>query len=294
MKRHPFLVGLLSLAGLAVLFFVLAYLVTVVFGKSSLSGDKVAVVRIEGVILDASEALDELREYRENPSVKAILLRIDSPGGAVAPSQEIYEEVKKIRDKNRKKVVVSMGSVAASGGYYIASAAHQIVANPGTLTGSLGVILESANVSGLMKKVGVESVVIKSGKYKDVGSVFREMTPEERTILQGVMDNVHDQFIDAVAEGRKMDRAKVKGMAEGQVYSGQQAQKLGLVDKLGNYEDAVRLAAEMAGIKGTPRMVERKKGTSLWDWVTGRTSLSQLVAGNPSGGFFRLSYMFQY
>ncbi|MBI4715082.1 MAG: signal peptide peptidase SppA [Nitrospirae bacterium] len=286
--------GLLTLAGLAIFLFILAYGVTLFLGKSSLSGDKIAVIKIEGVILDSRPTLEELKEYRENPSVKAILLRIDSPGGAVAPSQEIYEEVKKIRDENRTKVVVSMGSVAASGGYYIASASHKIVANPGTITGSIGVILELANVSGLMKKVGVESVVIKAGKFKDVGSVFRGMTPEERAILQGVMDNVHDQFIGAVADGRGMDPAKVRSLSDGRIFSGEQAKKLGLVDEIGNYEDAVRIAAGLAGIKGVPRVVEKKPGFSLWSALTGASSLSELVQGGVVPPFFRMSYLFSY
>ncbi|MBI5197532.1 MAG: signal peptide peptidase SppA, partial [Nitrospirae bacterium] len=277
-----------------VVFFVLAYLFTVFFGKSSCTGDKIAVVRIEGVILDSQQVLTELKEYRENPSVKAILLRIDSPGGAVAPSQEIYEEVKKIRDGNRKKVVASMGSVAASGGYYIASAAHKIVANPGTITGSIGVIMELANVSGLLKKVGVESVVIKSGKYKDVGSAFRAMTPEERTMIQGVMDDVHEQFIDAVSTGRRMDAGKVREIADGRVFSGKQAQKLGLVDELGNYEDAIQTASKLAGIRGEPRIIEKKAPFSFLDIVTGQTSLAKLMGNGQTGSFFKISYLFSF
>lgn len=292
MNKHPFLVGLFFLAGLAVFVFILAYAATFFLGKSTLSGEKIAVVRIQGVILDSGVVLEQLKEYRENPSVKAILLRIDSPGGAVAPSQEIYEEIKKIRDGNRKKVVASMGSVAASGGYYIASAANKIVANPGTLTGSIGVILESANVSGLMKKVGVESVVIKSGKYKDVGSLFRSMTPEERAILQGVMDDVHDQFIEAVAVGRGLAKEKVAGISDGRVFSGKQAKELGLVDEIGNYEDAIRIAADMAGIRGEPRIIEKKPGFSFWDVLSGRSSLSELVTLSAPPSLFRMSYLF--
>jgi protease-4 len=293
MKRHPILVGCLSFLGLAVVFFVLSYLFTVFFGRTSFTGEKIAIVRIEGVILDSEPIMEELKEYRENPSVKAILLRIDSPGGAVAPSQEIYEEVKKIRDKNQKKVVASLGSLAASGGYYIASAAHRIIANPGTITGSIGVIMEMANISGLMEKIGVEAVVIKSGKYKDIGSMFRGMSAEEQAIVQRLMDDVHAQFIEAVSVGRGMEIEKVREIADGRVFSGQHAQELGLVDELGNYHDAIQAASKMAGIRGEPRIMEKKEPFSFMDLIAGQTSLSKLMPGSTES-FFRASYLFSF
>ncbi len=224
-------------------------------------GEKVALIKIEGPIFESTKSIDEIKGHLKDPSVKAIVLRVDSPGGAVAPSQEIYEEVRKAAAK--KKVVVSMGSVAASGGYYISAPATKIFANPGTLTGSIGVIMEIPNIQGLMNKIGVKSEVIKSGKHKDIASVFRGIGKEERTILQGVLDDVHEQFIKAVSEGRKMRVEDVRNIADGRVFTGQQALKAGLVDELGNIEDAIKDAAKLAGIKGEPQVISKKEGFSL-------------------------------
>jgi protease-4 len=224
---------------------------------------KVALVRIEGPIMDSKDAVDELKDYMDDSSIKAIILRLDSPGGAVAPSQEIYSEVKKAAAK--KKVVVSMGSIAASGGYYIASAASRIIANPGTLTGSIGVIMEIPNLEGLMSKIGIKTEVIKSGKNKDIGSMFRSMKPEERQLLQAVMDDVHEQFIRAVAAGRHMKIEDVRKIADGRVFTGEQAVKVGLVDQLGTLEDATTVAADLAGIQGEPEVVTKKDTLSFFD-----------------------------
>ncbi len=231
-------------------------------------GDKVALIRIEGPILDSKETIDELLDYVKDLSVKAVVLRVDSPGGAVAPSQEIYEEVRKAVAK--KPIVVSMGSVAASGGYYIASPATRIVANPGTLTGSIGVIMEIPNVEGLMSKIGVKTEVIKSGKHKDIASVFRGINKEDREILQTVLDNVHNQFIQAVAEGRKMLPDDVQRIADGRVFTGEQALKAGLIDELGNLEDAVKVAAKLSGIKGEPTVISKKEKFSLISLLRGK------------------------
>ena len=254
----------------AVLMFI-AVIVSLIFAvlhKNLPIGDKVALVRIEGPIIDSKETIDTLKDYVKDISVKAVVLRIDSPGGAVAPSQEIYEEVRKAVAK--KTIVVSMGSVAASGGYYIAAPATKIMANPGTLTGSIGVIMEIPNMEGLMNKIGVKSEVIKSGRHKDIASVFRGIKPEEREILQSVLDNVHDQFINAVAEGRKMLREDVQKIADGRVYTGEQALKVGLVDELGNLEDAVKAAAKLAGVKGEPSVVSREEKFSLISLLRGK------------------------
>ena len=236
-------------------------LVLVLFQKNIPIGERIALVRVEGPILDSKDVIDELKGHVKDPSIKAIVLRIDSPGGAVAPSQEIYEEIRKAVTK--KKIVVSMGSVAASGGYYIASPATRIVANPGTLTGSIGVIMEIPNVEGLMNKIGVKTEVIKSGRHKDIASVFRGIKKEEREILQGVLDNVHEQFIKAVAEGRKMLIEDVKRIADGRVFTGEQALKAGLVDEIGNLEDAIKAAAKLTGIKGEPSVVSKEERFSL-------------------------------
>ena len=231
-------------------------------------GSRIALVRIEGPILDSRDIVEEIKEHTKDHSIKAIILRIDSPGGAVAPSQEIYEEVKKAAAA--KKVVVSMGSIAASGGYYIAAPADMIIANPGTLTGSIGVIMEIPNIEGLMSKIGVTTEVIKSGKHKDMASVFRKMGPEERELLQGVMDNVHEQFIKAVAAGRKLKVEDVRAIADGRVFSGEQAKTQKLVDELGTLEDTVRKTAELAGIAGEPDLVEKKEKTSIMELLKSR------------------------
>jgi len=216
-------------------------------------GEQVGVIEIRGIITDPKPCLAELKKFRNNKNVKAIVLRIDSPGGGVGPSQEIYGEVKKTRGV--KKVVASMGSIAASGGYYVASAADHITANPGTITGSIGVIMEFANLEELFKKIGVSAFVLKSGEYKDVGFPFREMTPQEKELLQGFIDNVHHQFVTAVAEARGIPEEEIQAIADGRIMSGEEAQKLGLLDSLGNLEDAIAIAAELGGIKGEPSVL---------------------------------------
>jgi len=222
--------------------------------------DRIALVKVEGTILDSTEAVDEIKEYAKDSSIKAIILRVNSPGGAVAPSQEIYDEVVKAVEK--KPVVVSMAALAASGGYYISAPATKIISNPGTITGSIGVIMEVPNISGLLEKVGVRSEVIKSGKHKDLASVFRGIGKEERAIIQNVLDDVHEQFIEAVAKGRNMDINKVREIADGRIFSGRQAIEAGLVDEIGSLEHAIVVAGELGGIEGEPKVVtkQEKKG----------------------------------
>jgi protease-4 len=256
------------------IFFAIIFLITVILSfmvtlshKVSL-GEKVAIIRITGVILDSTKVIEELKEYSDDNSIKAIVLRIESPGGGVAPSQEIYEEI--IKTKKKKKIVVSMGSVAASGGYYIAAPADRIVANAGTLTGSIGVIMEIPNVSGLMKKIGLKTEVIKSGKHKDIASFFRSLTDEERQILQSVLDDVHTQFIKAVSDARGMKFEEIRKIADGRIFTGRMAKEIGLVDKLGNLEDAIMLAGELTGIKGEPAVVEKKEKYGILDILRGQ------------------------
>jgi len=232
--------------------------------------DRIGLIRVEGVILDAKDTVADLKRFGNSSSVKAIVLRIDSPGGGVVPSQEIHDAVQRVRTKHNKTIVASMGTVAASGGYYIAAAADRIVANPGTLTGSIGVIMELVNLEGLLKKVGVEGVVVKSGHYKDIGSPFRKMSAEDRRILQSVMDDVHAQFIEAVAEGRSLDVDAVRTLADGRIFTGRQALDADLVDELGDLEDAVHIAADMVGIEGEPRLVEPKKRFSVRELIESR------------------------
>ncbi len=231
---------------------------------------RVGLVTIEGVLgvdINTKDVIDDLKEFREDSSVKAVVVRINSPGGSVAPSQEIYESVRKL--STEKSVVVSMDALAASGGYYIAVAADKIFANPGTMTGSIGVIMEVPNVEGLMEKVGLRTEVIKSGQHKDLASMFRTMTDADRAVLQGVLDDVHGQFIDAVAEGRGMPTDQVRELADGRVFTGRQAHEAGLVDVLGTLEDAVAEAGRMAGIEGEPDVVTREKRFSLRDLLRG-------------------------
>jgi protease-4 len=242
----------------------LTFALSLIFPDLDLTGeDRVGLIRVEGVILDSQWTVGELKKFGDNPSVKAIVLRIDSPGGGVVPSQEIYDEVKRVRNKHNKAVVASMGNVAASGGYYIAAATDRILANPGTLTGSIGVVMETANIEGLLSKLGVEGVVVKSGRFKDVGSPLRKMSDEERAVLQAVMNDVHSQFIQAVAEGRSMEVADVTPLADGRIFTGRQAKEAKLVDELGTLEDAIRLAADLGGIEGEPRIIEPKRRFSI-------------------------------
>ena len=281
-RRHPILFFLLVVCGIGAVM-VIGVTALFLFGKKDSTfefGDKVGVVEIRGVISDAKPIVLQLKKFRKNEAIKAIVLRIDSPGGGVGPSQEIYAEVKKTTGE--KKVVASMGAISASGGYYIAAASDHVMANPGTITGSIGVIMEFANVEELFKKIGLAAYVIKSGEFKDVGSPLRKMTPKERKLLQGFIDNVYEQFVKAVAEGRHMPEKEVRAIADGRIFSGEQAQQLGLLDSLGSMEDAIALAAQLGGIEGEPSVVyaEKNKFSVLeflfgsrvmdaLDWITG-------------------------
>ena len=260
--------------GIVVLFIGTVWVLMSTLGDDGLptGGARVAVVEIEGIIVDGGGAVRELREHEDNPSVKAVILRINSPGGVVAPTQEIFAAVQRVR-KAGKPVIASLGAVAASGGYYVAAACDRIYANPGTLTGSIGVVMQMANIEGLLKKVGVDYVVVKAGTYKDVGNFARTMTPEERKILQALLDDVYSQFVNAVAEGRGLDKKEVLAFADGRIYSGQQAQALKMVDDLGGFEDAVEAAGKLANISGRPRLLFPRRRFSLRDLIESRLGL---------------------
>jgi len=236
--------------------------------SNSTSGSKIAVIELKEQIYGSEDIVRQFKKYRENSSVKAIVFRVESPGGGVAASQEIYEEAKKTRDSG-KPVVVSMGSVAASGGYYVSCGASKIVTNPGTLTGSIGVIMEFMHFNDLMAKIGVDETTIKSGKLKDAGSPYRKTTPEEKAYFGTLIGDVCDQFIDVVAKERKLDRKYVEKYADGRVFTGRQAVKLGFADTLGTMEDAVKFAAAMGGVKGRPSVIKEQKRKSFMDKIIG-------------------------
>jgi protease-4 len=221
-------------------------------------GRKIALIELEGTIVDSRDIVRQFKKYRDDASVEAIVFRIESPGGGITPSQEIFDIVKKTRASG-KPVIVSMGSVAASGGYYVACPADTIVANPGTITGSIGVIIQYPNVDKLLDKVGVKFTTIKSGEFKDAMSPFRDMTRPEETYLQNFVMNAYGQFVIAVATERKLDTAYVRQYADGRVYTGEQALELKLVDVLGTYEDAISIAAKKVGIAGAPEVIKEKK-----------------------------------
>ena len=260
-KRRVFII----LGIIVVLFFSLLTLRAMRGGTSI--GQKVAVIDITGIITKSDETIKLIHTYRDDPSIKAIVIRIDTPGGSVAPVQEIYSELQKID----KPIVASMGGTAASGGYYVACAADTIMANPGTLTGSIGVIMQFTRMKGLYDKIGLEHQVIKSGEFKDTGSPFRTLTEEEQAVLQATVDDVHTQFVDTIFEARKdhLSRAELAALADGRIFSGQQAFALKLLDRIGNLPEAVELAGELANIEGQPKIVRKEKKTSLLEQLLG-------------------------
>ncbi|HVP57302.1 MAG TPA: signal peptide peptidase SppA [bacterium] len=230
-------------------------------------GSKIGLVEVTGTIVSPSPVVDDILRFARDDAIKAVIVRIESPGGVVAPAQEIYEALKKLRSQG-KPVVASMGSVAASGGYYVACGADSIVADPGTLTGSIGVIMSFPNTQELFKKLGIDVQVVKTGEFKDTGSPTRPMTTEEKQLIGELIGDVYDQFVTVVATERRMSLDAVKKIADGRVLTGRQAYRLGLVDRLGGYRDAVMLAGELAGIKGEPVVVKhRKPRTSILDLI---------------------------
>jgi protease-4 len=272
--------------GVAALFVAALSIALAPEGGGSLFGARVALVELDGPIIDVDDLLRELKGHRDNPMVKAVVVRINSPGGVVAPTQELHAALTRLREAG-KPVVASLGSVAASGGYYVAVAADKIYANPGTLTGSIGVIMRLANVDGLLKKVGVDFVVVKAGQLKDIGNFARAMTPEERRVLQVMLEDVHAQFIDAVAAGRKLDRARVLVFADGRIVSGAQAKALNMLDELGGLEEALDGAAVLAGIPKPPRVVGPRRKLSIMDLVRNRLDLGQWSAVPPALSVFK-------
>ncbi len=256
-KKSPFFTLFIIFCLILILGFISSYLPSEDFQGVSFKANKIGVVKIEGVIFDSEEILRQLDEFEKNRSVKAIVLRINSPGGAVAPSQEIYHEVMRIKQK--KKIVVSMATVAASGGYYIACAADEIFANAGTITGSIGVIMEFSNFQELMGKIGISSQTIKSGKLKDVGNPMRKMTDDERAYLQALILDVYEQFVEDISKGRDLDKESIYPIADGRIMTGREAKKEKLIDEIGTIQDAIKRAAVLGGITGEPDVVYAKK-----------------------------------
>jgi protease-4 len=246
---------------------VILFITMLLTGEEGIADSKVkiGVIAIEGVISSdlADGTVRQLTKYADDPSIKAIVLRIDSPGGGVASSQEIYEEVKRVRSSG-KLVVASLGSVAASGGYYVACVADRIFANAGTVTGSIGVIVQLANAEELLRRVGVEPTVITSGPFKDSGNPTRALRPEERQVFQALVDDVYQQFVEAVAQGRNLPVGEVRQAADGRIYTGRQAKDLRLVDELGSLQDAITYTASTIGIVGKPKLVQQGKERLWW------------------------------
>ena len=264
-RTRAFLIVLATIGGLSLLtFFAFVLLIGFLLLKSGVApasfapkAEGVGIVRLEGVIVTPEKVLKDLRNFRENDRVKAIVLRIDSPGGAVGASQELYQAIRKV-DKE-KPVVASLVNTAASGAFYAACASRWIVSDPGTITGSIGVIMKLPNISGLLQRLGIKTTVIKSGKLKDLASITRDLTPEERQVLKEVMDDIHNQFIQDVAKGRNLPVKVVSRVADGRIFSGRQALALHFVDELGNFSAAVKKAAKLGKIKGKPALIYPQK-----------------------------------
>jgi len=272
-RRHPYLFFILTFSTVVASAMILITLL-IMFGTMKADfefGEKVGIIEINGVIADSEDVMRHLKQFREDKGIKAIVVRINSPGGAVGPSQEIFREIRKT--VVTKKVVASMGTIATSGGYYIAAGANGIVANPGSITGSIGVIMGFTNYEELLQKIGLVPIVVKSGEYKDIGSPVREMKPEEKKILQDFAKKIHRQFIEDIVDGRKMDRKSVESLADGRIFTGQESKEFGLVDRLGNLEDAIEWAGQLAGIKGKISTVYAKeKKLSLLKYITDSSS----------------------
>ena len=253
--------------------------------------NRIQVVDVDGELVESHSILDQLKRYEDSNSVKAILMNIDSPGGGVAVSQEIYAEVKRLREKKDKVVVAYLSSTGASGAYYVACAANKIVANPGTIVGSIGVIAEWVSYADLMQWAKLKDIVFKTGEFKDTGSATRALTENEKKYFQGLIDDMYVQFVEAVASGRKMDLQEVRSLADGRVFTGRDAKERKLIDDMGNFQEAVDLTAKLAGISGKPRLIRvNRRRVTLLDVLT--TDLSRLVPFN--GQSMKSQIKFQY
>jgi len=261
MKRTWLIYGLAFLGGLVLFLILLSFLFALLvhYRYLGLGKPKIGVLEIKGVILDSEEYLSAIKELRNRKDVKAVLVRVVSPGGAIGPTQEIFEELKKLRKE--KPIYVSMGGVSASGGYYVSLAGEKIFASPGTITGSIGVVIELPNLEKLLERLGIRSEVIKSGEFKDTGSLYRGLTNKEREYLQAKVQKLHEQFIKVVAEERKIPLDKVKSLADGRIFTGEEAKELKLIDEIGNYYTALEELKKRVNLKDVEILVlPRKKG----------------------------------
>jgi protease-4 len=299
-EKRPNLLLWIIVGGGAFFFFILCLLaLAVLFSEEggpslSLSSNQVASLELEGVITDSKEFVDQLKDFGNRTGVRSVVIRINSPGGGVAASQEIYAAIKKFRSETKKKVVISMASVAASGGYYIACAGDRIIANPGTVTGSIGVIAEWYNYGDLLRWAKMQDVVIKSGALKDAGSPTRPLTDEEKAYFQSLINNLYAQFISSVASSRNMKEEEVRKLADGRVFTGQEAKANRLVDDLGTFQDAIAAAAKMAGIAGEPKLVSPpKRRLSILDLVLGDARSALPLSSDRSGSHIRFEYLWR-
>jgi protease-4 len=295
-KKSDVVIGVIIIVSFLVFSLVMLFAFIGISGQGDISlagmGKKVAIIDLHGTISNSEDIIRQLKKYSKDSSVPAIILDIDSPGGEVAPSQEIYEEMKKAKESG-KKIVASMGSLGASGGYYVACAADTIIANPGTLTGSIGVIFQFPVAEELLKKIGLRFEVIKSGEFKDVGSYNRRMTEAERKLLQSVIDDTYDQFVEVLVENRNLSKEEALKIADGSIFTGRQAKKLGLVDELGDLEDAIKIAGKMGGIEGPPKTIkERMRRVTFFDLLT--QQMGELFKLNESEKLMpKLQYIFK-
>jgi protease IV len=291
-RRHPVLFFILMMAtcatvvlvGVVALIIVSTNMVKTTTDSYKESKGNIGIIEVTGPILSSKKIIEHIVSFREDDKIAAIIVRVDSPGGGIGPSQEIFRELMKTR--KAKKVVASMGSVAASGGYYVAAAAEKIMANPGTITGSIGVIMEYVNLMEMAKKIGISPVVIKSGEYKDIGSPLRELGEDEKKLLQQLVDELHLQFVTDAADARDMSKEKMTTLADGRIYTGQSALDLNLIDRLGNLDDAVQWAGELAGIEGRPVPVYPKESPISFLRKIARTLLKDInISGTVTDNF---------
>jgi protease-4 len=299
LKRSTLLLWIICGGGVF-LFFILCLLALASYFSDessaglSLATNIIASLQVEGTLTDSREFVDQLKDFGGRSGVRAVVIRINSPGGGVAASQEMFEAIKKFRAETKKKVVVSMASVAASGGYYVACGADRIYANPGSITGSIGVIAEWYNYGDLLRWAKMQDVVVKSGTFKDAGSATRPLTNEERAYFQSLIDVMYNQFVSTVASSRRMNEADVRKLADGRVFTGQEAKRNGLVDELGTYQDAIAAAAKMAGIPGTPKILSpSKKSLSILDLLLGEGRSALPLNPDRSESHIRFEYLWR-